>query len=488
MKLKTLIAELDDPVVSGCPNHDVTGVACDSRKVRAGYVFAAVAGHTLDGSEYVDDALARGAVAVVSEQRTKRDVGCHIRVHDTRVALARLAARFHRHPSRRLKVVGITGTNGKTTTACVVRDMLNAAKLTPGVVGTIQYEIGTRRIPAGRTTPDAAELQRLFADMLQTGCRSVVMEVSSHALDQRRTLGTAFDVAVFTNLTRDHLDYHGTMDAYFEAKARLFRELDGNGKDSVALVHVDSEWGRRMLGEVPDTVSRLTYGFRPQADIRAVDVSVAAEGSRFHLTSPWGSADVRIGLLGRYNVSNAMASVGAATVAGVPFETALAVLSEAEPAPGRLEPVANDRGYHVYVDYAHTDDALENVLTTLREVTAGRLIVVMGCGGSRDRTKRPAMGRVASRLADFSIVTSDNPRKEDPEKIIDEIRPGFESASRYAAISDRRAAIAAAIAEAAENDTVLIAGKGHETFQEFADRTVPFDDRAVAREVLEEPS
>lgn len=488
MKLKTLIAGLDVPVVSGGLGKEVTGVACDSRKVRPGFLFVAVAGHRLDGRTFVADALSRGAVAVVAEAPAMKGVDCYVRVNDCRAALPRLAARFHGFPSRQLKVIGITGTNGKTTTASVVRDMLRASGLTPGMVGTIAYEVGPRTIPAGRTTPDAADLQRLFADMVQAGCRSVVMEVSSHALDQFRTWGTDFDVAVFTNLTRDHLDYHGTMEAYFEAKARLFRDLSPGHKTPVALIDIDSAWGRRMLEQVPAAVNRLTCGFSADADLRAEDIRLSGEGSSFRLVTPWGSEGVRIGLLGRYNISNALAAIGAAVSVGVALPTALAALSRSTPAPGRLEPIENSLGIHVYVDYAHTDDALEHVLTTLREITTGRLIVVLGCGGNRDRTKRPAMGRVAAARADFSIITSDNPRREEPGLIIDEIRAGFDSPDQYDVIPDRHAAIVTAVTRAQPGDTVLIAGKGHETFQEFADRTIPFDDRAVARAALEELS
>ncbi|MCX7819383.1 MAG: UDP-N-acetylmuramoyl-L-alanyl-D-glutamate--2,6-diaminopimelate ligase [Kiritimatiellae bacterium] len=485
MRIESLLSVIQPMTVAGPTEPDIAGIAYDSRQVRPGYLFVAIRGAHDDGTRYIDDAIRRGAVAVVAETavRPRRDVTM-LRVEDARRALAEIACAFHGHPSARLEVIGVTGTNGKTTTTFMIRDILAAAGRRPGLIGTVQYEIGDRCIPASRTTPEAPDLQAMLAQMLKAGCGAAVMEVSSHALEQKRVWGVDFDVGVFTNLTHDHLDYHGTIERYFAAKARLFAGLGRMEKRAAAVLNLDDPWGHQLADMIGGWAQIITYGAHPAASVRAEDIETGAEGSRFVLRSPWGDAEVRLAVLGRFNVSNALAALAAAGARGVPVSTMVAALEQFRGAPGRLERIPCDRGFEVFVDYAHTGDALANVLTTLRAVTRRRLIVVFGCGGDRDRAKRPVMGRVAAELADHVILTSDNPRSEDPRAIIEEILAGMPPGTRREMIPDREEAIARAIELARPGDMVLIAGKGHENYQEFARHVVPFDDREVARRLL----
>ena len=485
MKLTKMISRVSAVSVTGKRDVEVQGVACDSRQVRAGSVFVAIRGEKQDGAAFVDDALSRGAVAVVTESAVKARAGaCIVQVSDAPRALAELAAIFHGHPSAGMRMVGITGTNGKTTTAYMIRDILRAGGEKPGLLSTVEYQLGARTIPASRTTPEAPVLHALLAQMAKVGCTSVVMEVSSHALVQDRTLGIDYDVGVFTNLTRDHLDYHGTMESYFDAKMLLFRQLGAGKKAAVAAVNLDDAWGRRLAGTGGLQAAILTYGADPAAAVRAEKIRLTAAGSSFLACTPWGQAEIATHLLGRYNVSNILAALAACGSLGVPLDTMVEAFSRVRLVPGRLEQVPTRRPFQVFVDYAHTDDALQNVLNTLREITKGRLIVVFGCGGNRDRTKRPAMGRVAATLADYSVLTSDNPRGEAPAEIIAEIRAGFGDSDNVEIIEDRGEAIARALSMADRGDVVLVAGKGHENFQEFANITVPFDDRKVVSRIV----
>jgi UDP-N-acetylmuramoyl-L-alanyl-D-glutamate--2,6-diaminopimelate ligase len=485
MKLELLIRSIAPLAWHGPVNRDIAGVVCDSRQVRPGCLFVAVPGEARDGWEFVEDAIQRGAAAIVAERETapRKDV-CQIRVGDARLAAALLAAAFFNHPANSLQMAGITGTNGKTTTAYMIRDMLHAQGRAPGLLTTVAYEIGARTIPAARTTPDAPYLQSLLAQMLAKGCRSAVMEVSSHALVQQRIAGVDYDVGVFTNLTRDHLDYHQTMEQYFEAKSRFILGLGKLGKQAVAVINRDDPWGARLLSLPGVTARILTCGIEPGADVRAEDIRLGADGSSFRVRTPWGGAEIRLRLLGRYNVANATAALAAGGALGVGLERAAQALRELTGVPGRLQEFRSPRGFQVFVDYAHTDDALAKVLGALREITRGRLIVVFGCGGNRDTGKRAPMGRVAARLADWSILTSDNPRQEEPAAIIAQVREGFDGAAAFEIIEDRAQAIRRAVGLAAAGDTVLVAGKGHETYQELAATIVPFDDRqVVAREI-----
>jgi UDP-N-acetylmuramoyl-L-alanyl-D-glutamate--2,6-diaminopimelate ligase len=478
------IPELAPFLCGPAPGLAFTGVQCDSRRVRPGDLFVALAGSREDGAKYAASALAKGAVAVLAETPARDAARQTVLVRDARGALACLAAALNGWPSRALRVYGVTGTNGKTTTAWLLRDLLSAGGLAPGLLTTVQVEYRDRVIPATRTTPDACELQGLLAAMRGAGCDSAVMEVSSHALDQRRVAFLRFEAAAFTNLSQDHLDYHKTMEAYFQAKQRLFAQLAQDRPGATAVCFLDAGYGERMaayLATLP--LKRLTCGFSREADLRAEEIAVMPDGSRFTLAAPDGRRRaLHVRLAGRYNIANMLCAAGLALDAGVPFDAVAQTLEQARPQWGRLERVAAAVPAAVFVDYAHTDDALRNVLGTLREITRGRLVVVFGCGGNRDRTKRPLMGRVCAELADRLVVTSDNPRGEEPMAIIGEILAGIPAGTDLAVEPDRRAAIRQALAAAGPDDVVLVAGKGHEPFQELADRTVPFDDRQVVME------
>ena len=485
MNVKAVIRGMDVVKVTGASEHAVTGITADSRHVQPGYVFVAVGGHQRDGWAYAAEAIQRGAVAVVAEHPpVGKPAVCHVQVDNARRAVAHLAAAFHDWPSRALRLVGITGTNGKTTVAYLARDLMAAQGLRPGLVGTVEYRIGERSIPAARTTPDAASLQAMLAEMVGVGCRSAVMEVSSHALVQERVGGIEFDIGVFTNLTRDHLDYHGDMASYFEAKRLLFRALGTGGKTGRAVVNIDDPWGRKLADDAGIVSDIVTYGMDAGAAVRAESIRLTADGTRFHVRTPWGEAELQTCLLGRFNVSNVLAALAVGGCLEIPPADMAHTLADVSRVAGRLEEVPTGRGFHVFVDYAHTDDALQNVLETLREITERRLIVVFGCGGNRDLTKRPAMGRVAERLADYTVITSDNPRKEEPGDIIRQVLAGFESSGCVETVEARETAIARALDLAQPGDVVVIAGKGHETFQEFANRTVPFDDRQIVKKLL----
>jgi UDP-N-acetylmuramoyl-L-alanyl-D-glutamate--2,6-diaminopimelate ligase len=486
MKLEALLKSVTHVGVRGHTDRAVTGIAYDSRQVRPDYLFVAVPGEHCDGAQFIEDAIRRGAGTIVSRPGpfATREV-THVQVENARRALAEAADAFYNHPSGRLCVAGITGTNGKTTTSFMLRDMFAAAGLAPGLIGTVQYEIGARAIPAARTTPEAADVQALLDQMAHAGCRSAVMEVSSHALDQDRVWGVAFDVAVFTNLTRDHLDYHKTMEAYFAAKSTLFTGLGRSGKRAVAAINGDDPRGRDLAADPAVAAERITYGFGEGVMVRARDVAMDKSGSAFVVAGPWGESRIRLNLLGRFNVENALAAYTAARALGLDERLVIEALANRRAVPGRLEEIPTGRGWRVFVDYAHTDDALTNVLETLRQFTDKRLIVAFGCGGCRDQSKRPLMGAVAAQLADWTVLTSDNPRREDPRRIIEQIRAGFGDRKHYTLIEDRTAAIAAALDMAHDGDIVLIAGKGHESTQEFANTIVPFDDRQVVRGLLQ---
>lgn len=486
MLLEKLTDALDERDVTGPLKREVTGVVSDSRQVREGRVFVAVPGTREDGARYIPDACARGAAAVVTEETATVPKGtARVIVPDARAALSALAAAFNGRPADSLRTIGVTGTNGKTTCAYVLRDILEAAGVPTGCLTTVTYEVGGRSIPASRTTPGAPELHGLLRQMVGAGCRAAVMEVSSHALVQQRVADVGFDVVAFTNLTRDHLDYHGSMAAYFDAKVGLFRHA-GTDRKAVGVVNVDDPWGERLALRPDVDITRVTCGTSADALVRAEDVALTANGLAFTLVTPWGKNQrIKSRLLGRFNVSNLLAVAAMAGVLGVPMDTVAEVLRTRGPVRGRLDHVVARRAGDVFVDYAHTDDALTNVLATLREITRGKLIVVFGCGGDRDRTKRPLMGRAVSRGADHAVLTSDNPRSESPDAIIAEVLPGIEDALPCDVIPDRREAIRHALALLSRGDVLLVAGKGHEAFQELANRTVTFDDRRVIAEELE---
>ena len=485
MRLESITRIVQPIQARGPLNVDIEGIAYDSRQVKDNYLFVALRGQQDDGAAYIEDALRRGAVAVVSEEdRWPRRNIAHILVEDARRALAEISCAFYDHPSQKIPLVGITGTNGKTTTSFMVREILAAEGRQPGLIGTVRYEIGPRVIPASRTTPEAPDIQFMLDQMVRSGCRSAVMEVSSHALKQRRVWGTDYDVGVFTNLTHDHLDYHKTMEEYFDAKMQLFRGLGLQHKRASAVVNLDDEWGRELIRTNGLQARLITYGEHPSADVRAEDVELDAHGTRFVVHTPWGATEAHLRLLGRFNVSNALAAIAASGALGIAPERCAAILAGMNTVPGRLERFVSPRGFHVFVDYAHTEDALAHVLDTLRELAPRRLIVLFGCGGNRDRSKRAAMGSVAHQRADFTILTSDNPRRERPESILAEIEQGIPTPERHEVIADREEAIARALSIAERGDIVLVAGKGHENVQEFASTIVPFDDREVVRRYL----
>ncbi len=487
MQLKQIISQFSPVSVEGTLDREVSGITYDSRRVTPGMVFVAIPGQHVDGHQFINTAIDRGAAAIIcarngfSSQRATK-----IKVVDTREALARAAAEFYQHPSTKLKVIGVTGTNGKTTVAFIVKEILEAAGIKTGLLGTVRYEIGERVIPAHRTTPEALEIQQLMAQMVRAGCTACVMEVSSHALEQQRVCGVDFDLGIFTNLTQDHLDYHGTMEDYYAAKQKLFAGLTASAKPGSAVINIDDAFGQRLARETKAEI-QLTYGLGEAATLRATQIQLGRDTTRLKIETPDQKFSCQLPLIGRHNVYNALAAVGAALVLKIPVPVIKSALHALQPVPGRLENIVAGQPFGVYVDYAHTDDALRNVLLTLREIAPGRLLLAFGCGGSRDTGKRAKMGAVAAELADLTLITSDNPRTESPAAIAMQIETGFRSVrSEGCRIElDRRRAIEEVIRWAQPGDVVLIAGKGHETYQEFEDTVVPFDDRIYARETLE---
>jgi UDP-N-acetylmuramoyl-L-alanyl-D-glutamate--2,6-diaminopimelate ligase len=482
MKLSQLIESVKPVAVEGSLDQEITGIAYDSRRVMPGHLFVALRGERTDGHQYVEAAIDRGASAVMLEEDGGMNPrATRIKVINTRRTMAMASAEFYRHPSQQLKVVGVTGTNGKTTTAFMVREIMHRADMKPGLMGTVKYEIGDRIIPANRTTPESVEIQDMMSQMLRVGAEGVAMEVSSHALDQHRVSGVDYDVAVFTNLSAEHLDYHLTLDNYFEAKAKLFSALGTMRKAGRAVINADNPHGRELVDRLGGEHSVVTYGISSNAMVRAEDVRISNDGSYFVAVTPKGRMPIQLPCIGRHNVSNALAAIGAALEIGIDLPCIEQALAHLPPVPGRMEPVEVQQPYRVYVDYAHTPEAMRHVLVTLGELTRGRLILVFGCGGDRDKSKRVPMARAAAELADFSFVTSDNPRTEDPREILSQVAGGFpESASgRSHVIEDRREAIERALDIARAGDTVLVAGKGHEGYQEFGNCVVPFNDRTV---------
>jgi len=487
MQLKTLAGAIPVRQVIGPLDRAVESIAYDSRRVQRNGLFVALRGEKNDGHEFIGQAIENGASVIVAEREEKNPRATCLLVENTRPALADLAATFYGLPARRLKLAAVTGTNGKTTTTFLIKHICEKAGLRCGLIGTVRYEIGERVLPAARTTPESLDLQELLAQIANAGCRAAAMEVSSHALTQERVRGLEWDVAVFTNLTQDHLDYHGTMENYFESKAKLFVQLAQQQKKRkpVAVVNMDDHYGEQLLDKIGKKISVITFGMGVRADFRASNYRMEFGGTSYQLDARGKSYLVRLPLIGRFNVANSMAALAAANALGLNLREAVLSLGKSPQVPGRLEMVPAKRKFQVFVDYAHTPDALLNVLKTLRQLEPGRLIVVFGCGGDRDRQKRPLMGRIADQNADYSIITSDNPRKEDPDAIISEIEKGFGS-DRYEKVAGRAEAIARAIALAQPRDIILIAGKGHETYQEFVDHTVPFDDIQVARRAIED--
>lgn len=456
---------------------EVRGIAYRSDEVRPGDAFFCVPGFRHDGHSFAADAVARGALALVCERGCALGVPEAV-VSDTRRALAIASARFHGDPTSRLEVFGVTGTNGKTTTTYLMDSVLRAAGHVTGLIGTVETRIAEERLPSGRTTPESADVQALFARMRDEGVSAVTMEVSSHAIDLHRVDGIRFAVAAFTNLTQDHLDYHRTIEEYWSVKRRLFTDFDVRER----VVDIDDAFGARLAAELGVF---WTVGRAERAQVRATDEIPGPRSTLFTLRTPTGDARVDLPLAGAYNVSNALAAAGSALSAGIGLAEVVTGLERAPQVPGRLERIEAGQPFSVYVDYAHTPDSLAKAIAAVRAVTAGQVITVFGCGGDRDPEKRPLMGRAAGEGSDQVVVTSDNPRSEDPVGIVLAIEDGLRDTDAvYEVEIDRRTAIGRALAIAGPTDAVLIAGKGHEDYQIFSDRTIHFDDREVAREEL----
>ena len=497
MKLKDLLRDLPIESIQGSQDLVITELRDDSRAVGAGDLFVALPGATVDGHSFLEEVAARGAVAAVVEQEVSaaRFPGTRIRVASARKALAHLAARRFGDPARSLRMVAVTGTNGKTTTTYLIEAILRAAGHRPGVLGTVNYRYEGRTFAAPFTTPTALQLHAILADMLAAGCTHVVLEASSHALALDRLEGIEFRVGAFTNLTQDHLDFHATMEDYFRAKAGLMRML--NHSDGVGVILLDGAYGMRMANAVVGD-RMLVSLTRDNADLYPLSLQCSIDGITTELASPMGPIRVRSHLIGLYNLANILVAAGTTVALGVPVDAVERGVASLVGVPGRVERVPSAHRFAVLVDYAHSHDALESVLAALRPLTRGRILCVFGCGGDRDRTKRPRMGRAVAQGADLAFITSDNPRTEDPQAIIDAILVGVHETGRPALAAadlsraprghiarvDRRAAIDAAIAAAQQGDIVLIAGKGHEDYQVIGHTRHPFDDRAVAAEAL----
>jgi UDP-N-acetylmuramoyl-L-alanyl-D-glutamate--2,6-diaminopimelate ligase len=490
MKLKQLLKDMHNVVVRGSKEIEITGITANSKLVAPANIFVAKRGHKEDGAKYIPEAIQAGASCIASDMYdpTLKDV-TQVICQNVIELEAYLAANYYSNPSQELWMVGVTGTNGKTTTSYGIKHVLDKTASLSGLIGTIEYYVGKSSFEAMRTTPDVSSNHRLLRDMVRSGCKSCVMEVTSHALEQGRVLGIEYDVAVFTNLTHDHLDYHKNMENYCKAKNLLFRYLTTSLGSKVdrkkwAIVNSDSDWMPKIVEGTYAHV--LTYGLDSNADIKASHIAFSQKGTSFSVTYKEKEIEFFWPLVGRFNVYNALAVIGVSIAKGIPFDNLPPLLASFHTAPGRLEKVDNPLGLHIFVDYAHSDDALRNVLKTLRECTKGRLITVFGCGGDRDKEKRPKMASCVEELSDVAVITQDNPRSEDPQEICNQICKGFSSHASYIVEMDRKKAIQRAVEIAKPEDIILIAGKGHETKQYLAGWSIDFDDRKVARQCCEE--
>jgi len=470
---------------SSIENIEITDIEMDSRKVKKGNVFVCISGFTVDGHEYIKEAVENGAQAIIAEKEVEADVPV-IMVSDTSRTLSKLAAKFYHFPTNTLPLIGVTGTNGKTTITYLLESIFNSNKQKTGVIGTIQLKIGDQSYPVANTTPDALFLQRAFHKMKEDHVDQAIMEVSSHALDLGRVYGNDFDIAVFTNLSQDHLDYHKDMDDYLRAKSLLFAQLGNSyeeGKEKFAIINEDDSSSDLLKRSTAQNI--LTYGCKHAADVMAKEIHLDAHGTSFTMETPAGTTKVKSNLIGMFNVYNMLAASAAAISCGVPIDTIKNALERTKGVSGRFEPVNEGQSYAVIVDYAHTPDSLENVLQTIKGFAERKVYVVVGCGGDRDRKKRPLMASAALKYADYAIFTSDNPRTEDPKAILDDMVKGLEEKKeKYEVKVDRKEAIHKAINLAEKKDIVLIAGKGHETYQIIGKTKYDFDDREVAKEAI----
>jgi len=482
MKIKTLIKNLNIASTSGSLDAEITGISCNSKEVKKGFVFVAIKGSNLDGYEFIQEAIDKGASCVVAQKDFKtRGKIARVFVKNTKKALIKLAIKFYDNPSRKIKLIGITGTNGKTTVSHLVESILKQSGFNTGLIGTISYRFGRHVIDAKNTTPGALELQSIFSGMVKEGIDYAVMEVSSHSIDQRRIEGLEFDAAIFTNISAEHLDYHHSMQDYKNTKARLFTDLP---KEAFAVLNTDDELGMEVFKKA--SCKKLTYAVSQQADVELRTYCIHDKGLSLEIATPKGRLKIESALFGRYNIYNILAAVSAALTQGIALEKIKKGIEDVNCIPGRLQKIGC-APYTIFIDYAHTEDALENVLFSLKEVCKRKIITVFGCGGDRDKLKRPKMGKVASRLSDFIFITTDNPRTETPASISREILNGIKKNSLKATrvILDREEAIKEAIGVAKAGDCILIAGKGHEKYQVLKDRTVPFDDCEVVRSCLQ---
>lgn len=484
MRIEDLLRDI--PVLSSDATgaEDIKGIVYSSKNVQPGVLFAALKGEKTSGMDFIAEAEAKGAVAILSEWPKPLGVkAAWIQVADAREAMALTSAAFYGQPSMKMKIIGVTGTKGKTTTTYILEEIIKATGSVPGVIGTVEYRGPGFKMKAPRTTPEAPDLQKMLAEMVEAGATHCLMEVSSHALMQKRIYGVSFDVAVFTNLSGEHMDYHQTMENYFEAKKKLFFL---NHKRSTSVVNIDDPWGQKLVTELP--MKTVTFGLEPEAIVRAEKRRLSHHGMEFQVVYPGGNMEISSWLVGRHNLYNILAAIGSALALGIPAEAIARGVAALRGVPGRFEKIANTRGLDIVVDYAHTDNALLNLLETARDLKPRRIILVFGAGGNRDRGKRERMGDVAARLADWSILTADNPRAEDPRQIILDIEKGFakNSCSDYEIIEDRTEAIRKALAMAKKGDYVLVAGKGHEDYQIFKDRTIHFSDHEVIASILNE--
>ncbi|MFA4889317.1 MAG: UDP-N-acetylmuramoyl-L-alanyl-D-glutamate--2,6-diaminopimelate ligase [Candidatus Omnitrophota bacterium] len=473
MKIKELVRKLKLRYPAGLADFTVAGVSCNSKTVLEDFIFVAIKGAKNDGSRFIAEAVRNGARLVIAEGPVKNIP--FVEVRDTRKALAELAGEFYAHPSRKIKVIGVTGTNGKTTITYLIEAMLIEAKLPSGVIGTVNYRFKDTVIPAKNTTPGPVEIEALLAQMLQQGLHYCLMEVSSHALDQGRVRGLDFNSAIFTNLTQDHLDYHKNMEHYFQSKALLFKSLRPS---ALAVINGDCVYAKNLINHTRAKV--ITYGIENKAQVFARNIQFDRVKSEFDLVAPKLKTRIVTGLIGRHNVYNALAGIAWALQEGIDITFIKEALAKFSCAPGRLEQVRLRKDFSVFVDYAHTDDALKNVIESLRQLTQRKLIVVFGCGGERDKLKRPKMGRVVSEMSDYAIITSDNPRGEDPQEIIRDIQAGIRK-QNYCVIPERLKAIKKSLSIAKAGDIVLVAGKGHENYQIIKDKVIPFDDREAVK-------
>ena len=485
MLLKNILKGIEHSIQTGSQKSDIdiTAISDDSREVTPGCIFVALMGHQKDGRNFVEEAVSKGASVIVSDPGLHVPEGIiKVSVTDVRAALAEIAKNFYGDPSAKLKVIGITGTNGKTTVTYLIEAIVKEAGARAGVIGTINYRSNGDIKPARNTTPGSLELQKLISDMVGVGVKYAAIEVSSHALDQGRISGVRLDVGLFTNITSDHLDYHKTRDEYFKAKSKIFEHLKDDG---VIVLNYDDEKVRSLKGSI--TRRTLTYGIGQGSDIRAYNIKLSSNGSSFDVSAPSDKFQVSTRLIGMHNVSNCLGAIAAMYALGVDKKLMAEGIESVTFVPGRLEPVEMGQSFKVLVDYAHTEDALNNVLAILKEIAGREVWTIIGCGGDRDKTKRPLMGLAACKFSDRVIITSDNPRSEEPLDIIRDIEAGVKGKfSNYLIVPDRREAIRKAITSAMEGDIILIAGKGHEDYQIVKDSVIHFDDREVAAEMLTE--